>query len=187
MRVITPFGLGELEIEEWEPPIVRVNLDKPFLEKHALFLDKISEVFCLSNFAAVRVLNISGSGWFSNLQFHDCPSDARKLLFKNYSPPDETTFYLDLKNGSVEVNRELGFAAQKMLWINPWLDRWAIEKAIHSSDYSSTLKLFKEEKEKTAGTTGGIRGSVLLDIENKKILWCYLFIATGVVWEKKFI
>lgn len=186
MRVITHLGLGEVEDWPSEETQVTVLLDKPFLGENPILLSK-TEVFLLSDTVVVRVLNVTGIGWLSNMQFHDSPMEAREFLI-HPTPPDETTFFLDLKSGEFEVNRELGFVVGKVLWLQPWLDRWAPERSRYDfGDVYPAIKAFENDKKKLAGATG-IHGSMLLDIENSRLVWLYLAVAPpqGVIFEKKF-
>jgi len=184
MRVITQFGFGEAESLEQE--FIEVILDKPFLDENRIDLRK-GEVFLFSDRAVLRVLNITGSGWFSNLQF--CDSLAAEAIVTLPTPPDETTFFLDLTKGIFRVNRRLGLFAQNSLIMKPWVDRWAREEAETFNFISEARKAFQDEKEKIAGTSGGIEAFVHLDMEGGgNILSFYLVVPLpqGVIFEKEF-
>jgi len=185
-RVITPFGFGRAgEINQQGK--VSVQLDEPFLGKNPLMLDSIGQVFLFSDSAIIRVLNISGAGLFSNLQFHLSPPDWQ-WAFQNSSPPDETKFLLDLDHGVFTANRQLGFLAQDYLALYPWVDRWGPERTVTYEHMAEAVNGFADQRENLCGATG-IHASLLLDIQLKRILWFYLTInpPQGVIYEEKFI
>lgn len=180
MRVITPFGFGEVE-KLPESGSITVDLEQSFLGKSSMWLDRISQVFPFTDFAVVRVLNITGSGWFSNLQFQR-ESQPYPSVF---TPPDETTFLLHVLTGHFSVDRELGILAQKFLWIQPWVDRWSVERSTPLDDGDVARAVFDVERKRTVGSLG-IQASILLDMRAQKISRFCLMIAPpqGVVYEK---
>lgn len=192
MRVVTPFGFGEtIGLEEKETlanqKFITVILDKPFLDQTQMRLEK-GEVFLFSDWAIVRVLNITAHGWFSNLQFHDSQASAEMTL-TSPTPPDETTFFLNLQSGRFRVNRDLGMLAQHSLIMKPWVDRWAEERTENFNLIAEARKAFRKEKESIAGTSGGIEAFVHLDSEGGgNILGLYLVVPSphGVIFEKEF-
>jgi len=192
MRVITPFGFGEtVGLEEKEKledqKSIEVILDKPFLEQTQMKLEK-GEVFLFSDWAVVRVLNVTAHGWFSNLQFHNSQAGAEAMLIIP-TPPDETTFFLNLQSGRFKVNRNLGIVAQHSLIMKPWVDRWAEERTEIFDLISEARKAFRKEKESIAGTSEGIEAFVHLDSEGGgNILGFYLVVPSpnGVIFEKEF-
>ncbi len=186
VKVITHFGIGSVEKFPIEEPVATVSLQKPFLSQETVILSR-EEVFALTPWAVVRVLNVSGKGWFSNIQFHLSSESAQQYLFLP-SPPDETTFFLDLQSQEVMVTRELGVLARDFLWIKPWLDRWGQEGSETFKDREFAITLFERSKEAIAGATG-IHSQALLDMRSKKVLWFYITIAPpeGVIVEKMFI
>ncbi|GEM_PF-4141000 len=140
MRVITPFGFGDIS-ESRRTGNVQVELDQPFLGDKVMTLDAGSQVFPFTEVAVARILNISGAGWFSNLQFHKAPKEQFFLP----TPPDETTFFLSLASGDFLVNRELGTLAQKALWIQPWVDNHSL-KGDAKERHTSTLPPYEKTK-----------------------------------------
>lgn len=185
MRVITPFGFGETASLKESP--ITVVLDEPFLDQKQIGMDK-REVFLFSPWAVVKVLNIMGHGWFSNLQFHGSRAEAEMML-DFPSPPDETTFFLDLDSGSFKVNRDLGILAQNSFIMKLWVDRWAKEHTETFAFISKARESFREEKKESGGTTGGIEAFIHLDGEGGgNVLGFYLLITVprGVVFEKEF-
>ena len=185
MRVVTPFGFGEtINLKE---KFIIVALDKPFLDQDQMGLEK-GEVFLFSNWATIKVLNITAHGWFSNLQFHESRASAEMIL-ASPTPPDETTFFLDLQFGRFRVNRDLGILAQHSLIMKPWVDRWAEERTKTFGLISEARKAFHKEKDSVAGTSGGIEAFVHLDGEGGgNILGFYLIVPPphGVIFEKEF-
>jgi hypothetical protein len=192
MRVVTPFGFGETvglkekEILVNQGPIT-VILDKPFLNQNQVRLEK-GEVFLFSDWAVIKVLNITGHGWFSNLQFYNSKADAETMLVLP-TPPDETTFFLNLQSGRFGVNRHLGILAQYSLILKPWVDRWAKERTETFKYISEAREAFRKEKNSISGTSGGIEVVVHLDSEGGgNILGFYLVVPSppGVIFEKEF-
>lgn len=186
MRVITSFGFGEVENCDGEH--AEVTLDEAFLDERKVTLDCISEISLFSPFAVVRVLNVSGAGWLSNLRFHPT-SDSCMSIFKQSTPPDETSFFLNLETGDAISNRTLGLLAQDFLWIQPWLDRWDIERSETFQDKHTALESFRAHKEQLAGTSGGISANVLLDTQSKKMLHFHLSVTPpqGIIFSKDFL
>jgi len=186
VKVITHFGIGSVEKFPIEEPVATVSLQKPFLNQETITLSR-GEVFALTPWAIVRVLNISGRGWFSNIQFHLNSETAKQCLLLP-SPPDETTFFLDLLSEDIAVNRALGILAHDFLWIKPWLDRWGQEENETFEDRELAISSFQRGKEAIAGATG-VHTQALLDMRSKKVLWFYIAIAPpeGVIVERKFI
>jgi len=190
MRVITRFGLGTAE-DGCATPTVEVKLDKPFLDKPFITLERASEIFPWSDWATVRVLNVDGIGFISNIRLHLPTAWAHRYL-QEPGPPNETTFFLDLTSGNGELNRELGGLAGNFVWMNPWLDRWAPERTECFEEQESAVRAFAERREQMVGGTG-IACSLLLDIRRQprvvKLLWFYVLTedSHGPVFEKKFI
>lgn len=176
MRVITNLGLGT--VDDWpENPnqIVKVNLDPPRREEKVIKLREEPQkflrrnVFPLADYAVVRVVNVTNLGIVSSLQFYDSAVSA-KAVFDDPKPSDETRFLLNLKDLTFQLNYELGFAVENYLWLQPWVDRWGIERSGYPESDEPTLEKFDAWKEETAGTTGGIFAPVFLDIPKRRIL-----------------
>ena len=105
------------------------------------------------------------------------------------TPPDETTFFLNLQFGRFRVNRDLGILAQRSLIMKPWVDRWAKERTEVFDYISEARKAFRKEKEGIAGTSGGIEALVHLDSAGGgNILGFYLVVPSphGMIFEKEF-
>ena len=197
MRVITEFGLGT--VNDWpENPdqLVSVNFnqglpDQEGQEGKVVELSKRAtrapqrflrrEVFPLTDYAVVRVINL---GVASNLLFYDSETSA-KAVFDDPKPADETRFLLNLKDLAFQLNYELGFAVENYLWLQPWVDRWGIERSGCLDIDEPTLEKFDSWREETASTTGGILASVFLDIPKRRILrFCIAVSAPyGIVYE----
>lgn len=187
VRVITPYGFGVVSGRELATSSCEVALDEPFLNEKTLRLNPGSEIFPFDVFAVARVLNISGHGWFSNLQFHVTRQEALSRLYLP-SPPDETAFFLNFTTGKAEWNRELGVLAGSVLWMQPFVDRWAAEKTRVFDDQKEALRQFRRNRSLLYGASG-ISASLLLDVKNGAILWFFIAVAPpqGVIFEKKFI
>jgi len=179
MKIITPFGFGKTVglagVSLADQESITVNLDKPFLGKTKTTLEK-GQVFLFSDWAVIRVLNISGHGWFSNLQFYGSKASAEATLAIP-TPPDETTFFLNLRSGKFKVNRRLGIMAENSLIMKPWIDRWAEERTATFDSVSKARKAFREEIKRSAGTGGGIAASVHVDSAGgENIIGFYLLV-----------
>jgi len=184
MRVVTHLGFGE--VENLDEQHISVLLDEAFLGQNPMTLSK-EEVFLFSDWAIVKVLNITAHGWFSNLQFYPSKESAEAQLSKP-SPPDETTFFLDLESGRFTCNRQLGLLVKGPLWIQPWIDRWTEEQSTPFTYIHEALTAFQMAKESLAGSMG-IQASALLEREGGgTVLAFYVAIAPpqGVIFEKEF-
>lgn len=104
VKVITRFGVGSVEKFPIEEPVALVSLQTSSLNQPTISTISLSrsEIFALTPWAIVRILNISWKGWFSNIQFHGSLEDAQRCLLSP-SPPDETTFFLDLVSEDVAI------------------------------------------------------------------------------------
>jgi len=187
VRVITPYGFGVIGDHDVASSSDEVTLDRPFLNEKTLRLNRVSEVFPFGDFAVARVLNISGHGWFSNLQFHVTRQDTLSRLYLP-SPPDETAFFLNFTTGKAEWNRDLGISAGNVMWMWPYVDRWAVERTRVFDDRERALRQFHRKRSLLHGASG-IATSLLLDVENSLILWFFIAVAPppGVIFEKKFV
>ncbi|MFC1656487.1 hypothetical protein ACFL14_00760 [Patescibacteria group bacterium] len=166
-RVITPFGFGKADLDT-EGYCIPVELDVPFLGDKTPSLDK-GQVFLYSSWAVARVLNITGEGWFSNLQFYISLEEAEKQL-TNPAPPDETRFCLDLIEGTFQTNQGLGLIAGEAMLIQPWVDRWAREQTCPIEDLGRAMSVFDYQALCIDAVAGGILSQILLDLQNSKIL-----------------
>lgn len=186
MRVITRHGLGEVTNFPREGIHLSVRLDKPVCGKNNIQLVG-EEIFLLSDYAVIRVLNITSAGWFSNLQFWPSLEEANKML-SLFAPPDETTVVLNLEDGTFKVNRQLGLLAQDFLTLYPWVDRWAAERSAFDEDRIKAVRVFRNMKDNTIGSTG-IQATALLDVSAKKIISFYLLteLLCGPVLSKDFV
>ena len=194
MRVITEFGLGT--VNDWpENPDQLVSVNQSALHPRGRVIDlsrnKVPrrflrrEVLPLTDYAVIRVINVTGLGIASNLQFYDSKT-AAKAVFDDPKPVGETRFLLNLKDSTFQLNYELGFAAvEDCLWLQPWVDRWGIERSGYLDRDEPALEKFDAWREETGGTTGGILASAFLDIPKKQILRFCIVVATprGVVYE----
>lgn len=167
-RVITPFGFGKADLDTQEQRIP-VELDVPFLGEKTRILDRRSEIFLYSSWAVVRILNISGEGWFSNLQFYSSIEEARRIS-RNPAPPDETRFCLDLLEGTFEIDQSLGLLAGEAILVQPWVDRWAREETYPTEDLGNAISVFESQALSIDAVSGGILSQILLDLKNSKIL-----------------
>ena len=110
-------------------------------------------------------------------------------MFATPTPPDETTFFLNLQSGRFKLNRDLGILAQHSLILRPWVDRWAEERTETFDYISEAREAFRREKEKIAGTSGGIEAVMHLDSEGGgNILGFYLIVPPplGIIFEREF-
>lgn len=168
MRVLTHLGFGSMIASK--DPAVRVELDHPFLGKREqVFQEK--EIFLFSPWALLRVLNISGAGLFSTMQFYPSP-EAAWVALGGSTPPDETKIFIDLESLCIGLNRRLH--VEDYLFVNTWVDRWGKERGESFEEEKEALSRFEEEQEHLAGAAG-IGVSVLLDIRKRKLL--RLFVA----------
>lgn len=163
MRVITPYGLGQTA--DFHQPVIEVTMDSSSPEP-ALELVRYAEAFPLTDYATVRVINLLGRP-YSNLQFH-CTRRLTRRLLTMPSPPDETTFALDLAAGTFAVNRSLT-TDQPALLIRPWIDRWGEERGAPFADAVAALAAFEAELAECVGA-GGIAGSLVLDLLARRVL-----------------
>lgn len=190
MRVITRFGFGEAD-RYGDGPLVEVKLDEPWLHEHSMKLHRRDEVFLWSDWATVRVLNVEGAGFFSNIRCHPTREDAERQL-RGAGPPNETTFFLDLTTGEAEVNRRLGLSARKFLLLNPWLDRWARERTWLPTRLDRAVRLFTRRRDRLVGGTG-IFCPLLLDVREQpkaRLLWFTLLVEgnlEGPIFERKLL
>ncbi len=183
MRVITSYGLGEVNDTEWKggTSLITVWLEKPFCDRNMMEMNR-KNVYIISDWAIVRVVNVIGYDTFSNLQFFPSRKEA-KGAFSNPVPPDETVFLLYLKEGIFEMNCCL---QEESIIIRPWMDQWAKERTeVYESSSEASIAFYREESEVT-GTTGGIASSIHL--EKKRILGFFITvpIPNGVVLKKSF-
>ncbi len=179
VKVITEKGLGI--VENWlENPyqtvVVKFFPSKEgkiiWLEKPTKFLRK--EVFPLTDYALVRIINITGLGILSNLQFYDSELSAKEI-FNCPHPNNEILLLLNLGSLTFQVNYDLGLAIGNYLWLNPRIDKWDLEKTGYTLGYINedepTLDKFDSWKEETEGTlNGGLFSAIFLNIPNKKII-----------------
>lgn len=192
MRVITNIGLGI--VDDWpENPnqMVSVSLDPPHQRGKVVELLRKApqkflrrDIFPLTDYAVARVIDVTGLGIASNLLFYDSEISA-KAVFDDPKPVDETRFLLNLKDLTFQLNYELGLAVENYLWLQPWVDRWGIERSGYPNRDEPTLEKFDTWREETAGTTGGIFTPAFLDIPRRRILrFCIAVTASyGVVYE----
>ena len=187
VRVITPYGFGVIGGHELASHSGEVTLDEPFLNEKTLRLDLVSDVFPFGNFAVARVLNIGGHGWVFNIQVPITRQDALSRLYLP-SPPDETAFFLNFTTGKAEWNRDLGILAGNVIWMWPYVDRWAVERTRVFDDRERALRQFHRKRSLLHGASG-ISTSLLLDVENGAMLWFFVAVAPpqGVIFEKKFV
>jgi len=191
MRVITRFGFGEVTDWEGRDPSVDVALEKAWLGKHSMTLDRVGEVFPWSEWATVRVTNMERFGIFSNIRFHPTREDAQRQL-REPGPPNETTFFLDFVTGNAGLNRRLGRAAEHFLVLNPWLDRWAPERTKCFKELDPAVRTFAEQRENLVDGEG-VCSSLLLDVREQpqaRLLWFILLVEgnmNGPIFEKKLI
>jgi len=190
MKAITPFGFGRVNLKEREfltnRGSVAVALETPFLGNKLMDLTR-DEVFIFSDWAAVRVLNITAHGLFSNLQFYESRASAEALLTAPV-PPDETILFLDLQSGRFKINHRFGVLTKSII-IRPWVDRWAKEMTTPFELITNAREAFRKETKETAGTSGGIATVIHLDTEGRgNILGFCLTVPPplGVVFQKEF-
>ncbi len=172
MRVITHLGFGD-SIREDPNDMVVVRLDEPFLGVQDQIFRK-DEMFIFTDWALLRVLNISGGGLFSNLQFFPSQQTAQIALMSP-SPPDETRFLIDLRSPDVQINQSLN-SSEDYQEIHSWVDRWAPERGTLYEDGRQAIACFDEDAARLGGATG-IQASLLIDLEKQRLL--RFFIAVG--------
>ncbi len=191
MRVITRFGFGEVVSSLGNSPLVDVKLEKPWLGKDLMTLDRVSEVFPWSEWATIHVANMERFGTFSNIRFHPTREKAWKQL-REPGPPNETTFFLDFVTGNAELNRRLGDLAERFVVLNPWLDRWAPERTICFEEEDEAVEVFATRRGSLVSGEG-ICSSLLMDVRNQpqaNLLWFILLIegdVNGPIFERKLV
>lgn len=189
IRVVTAIGLGEIDPGEHPGTLPTVHLNAPCtLEQPARVMAE-SEVFPFSDFALVRVVNATGVGVISNLQFLASYAELEQA-FVSPRPPDETRFALDLERGSFSQT-PLGFAVERYLWLQPWLDRWSKEMSGHQyleREEDPTPQEFDQWQAQCGGTGGGIFCPAFLDIDDRQILRFAIAVTAprGVVFCRRF-
>ncbi len=163
MRVITSYGLGEVDDIEWKGGVsfVTVALDKPFIDQERMEMNR-KNLFIVSDWALVRVINVAARGVFSNMQFHPSKESA-EAAFLVPTPPDEILFLLDFEKGRFNVSDNQDFFYDRSAIIRPWIDRWAVEKFDIFPTASDARKKFRQEEADMSGTTGGICSIIHLD------------------------
>lgn len=177
-RVLTHLGFGTMIASK--DPAVKVELDHPFFGRRGqIFQEK--EVFLFSRWALLRVLNISGAGLFSTMQFYPSP-EAAWVALGGSTPPDETKIFIDLESLRIGFNRRL--LAEDYLLVNTWIDRWAKEMGAPFEEEGEAVSFFEEEQKCLAGAMG-IGASALLDIRKHKLLRLYLAVAPppGIIYR----
>lgn len=181
MRVITPYGLGETA--NFQPPVIEVAMGQGSPEP-TLRLVRYAEAFPLTDFAAVRVVNLLGQP-HSNLQFHFTWEFTRRLLTMP-SPPDETTFAVDLAVGTFRLNRTLQTNRPALL-IRPWLDRWGEDRGKPFTDTAAALAAFDAELAECTGACG-IACSLVLDLPARRVLGfaAYAYPPAGILVHRRF-
>ncbi len=163
MRVITPYGLGDAA--DFQQPVIEVAMGQGSPDP-TLRLVRYADAFPCTDFATVRVINLLGRP-HSNLQFHFTRKFTRQLLAMP-SPPDETTFALDLAAGTFALNRSLQ-SDQPALLIRPWVDRWGEERGQPFADTAAAVAAFDAEVAECTGAYG-IACSVVLDLGARRVL-----------------
>ena len=163
MRVVTSYGLGEVNDIEWKGGVslVTVNLDRPFLEQERMEMGR-GNLFAVSDQVLVRVIRVAARGVFSNMQFHPSKESA-EAVFHAPLPPDETLFLIDLKEGRFKVSGDQDFFYDRSAIIRPWIDRWALERFDIFPTASDARRKFREEQADMSGTTGGVCSLIHLD------------------------
>lgn len=190
MRVITRFGFGTVEKLGYPDSRVKVQLDEPFFGQETQVLERLGEIFPWGNWAIVRVVSTDRNGIISNIQFYPLRGDAWEELQKP-GPSNETKFLLDFETGQTLVNHELGILAQEFIVINPWIDRWAMERTELFEEEEEAITAFGERLKKVV-SGAGVCASLLLDVREKlrpKLLWLYVLVEgnfKGPIFEKKF-
>lgn len=181
MRVITPYGLGDTA--DFQQPVVEVVMEPGSLEP-TLQLVRYTEAFPYTDYAAVRVVNLLGQP-HSNLQFHFTREFTLQLLTMP-SPPDETTFAVDLAAGTFAVNRTLQTDRPALL-IRPWLDRWGEDRGRPFADRDAAVAAFDAELAACAGACG-IACSLVLDLGARRVLRfaAYAYPPAGTLINRRF-
>lgn len=181
MRVITPYGLGDAA--DFDQPVIEVAMGQGSPEP-TLRLVRYAEVFPLTDFAAVRVVNLLGRP-HSNLQFHFTREFTQRMLTMP-SPPDETTFAVDLAAGTFAVNRTLQTDRPALL-IRPWLDRWGEDRGRPFADAAAAVAAFDAEHAECAGACG-IACSLVLDLPARRVLGfaAYAYPPAGTLIHRRF-
>ena len=186
IRVITPFGFGLAEAIDEER--FNVALDKPFLSRREMELSR-KEVFLVSPFGVIRVINASGVGVLSNLQFYSTKAIALEAIATMARPPDETWFLFDLITGEALSSQGMEILTPDFLTMHPWIDRWATEDVMSElrKEYETAkeaLEDFEDEKKRMTGANG-ISSTALFSTRDGKLLGFYITVASplGVVME----
>jgi len=176
MRVVTPCGLGNTDEDVDFTGILEVKLDESFAGQEVHELQAGTEVFPFTEWAVVRVLNVSGVGYISNFQFQESPIN-HSFPWTFPVLPDEVTFFLELTTGKLIVNQELGLLAQDFMMIRPWVDRWGRERAEVFKTREEAIAGFRKELKEVAGSAG-LSSAILIDVQNEKLLSFALFAMT---------
>jgi hypothetical protein len=176
-RVLTPFGFGRQLSSEFSRAVV--ELEEPHLGDKKLSLDLRSEVFAFSDHALIRVLNVTGVGLVSTMQFYPGCWGAIERALHAPCPPDETRILVHLDTGRIEVSHDmLGSPDGQYLRIDPWIDRWASERVRGWDDKAKAVEAFDWMTDrKRGGTTGGILAKLLVDTAEKSLLRLAIMIA----------
>lgn len=186
MIFITPFGLGCLQKKIWERrrSTVPIKLFHAYCGKNKIELER-DEVFPFTDWACVRILNVGGAGLISNIQFYGSREEALRELAAP-TPQNETKLFIDLNAGFFETSRPVGYPDVKIIWIRPWVDRWATEYTDQFIADLIALEAFEEAKRTGGRSTCGIWVWLLVNNEKRRLMRFSLITADGVVFEKRF-
>lgn len=179
--VITRFGLGN--VLGGNERIIKVRLDKPFLNKEILELKSRGEVFQFCDYAVLMVIN-APQATLSNIQFYPTKEKAEEVI-NLPRPPDQSCCLLDLKNLTFELNFKPGPLINKgFTWQSAWLDRWGINDINNFPLLKEAKAFVAEYRQKMHSTTVGIVFSALLDMEKKDILSYIVLTEVGIVLDR---
>lgn len=183
-RVITRFGFGEI-IEEGQSKS-SLKLDMPFLGEEIKSFDNRSEIFNFSDYAVLMVINTPQAMLSTAIYFPT--QEKAKEIFNLHWPPDQCCYLLDFKNLTFELNFQPGLLINEGFnWQSAWLDRWG-KNDIYNLSSTEEAGTFIESFRKTMlATSIGITISVLLAMENKKILSYIVMAETGIVLDRGFL
>ena len=167
-RVITTRGLGRAIESKGNPCTSYVVLDKPSCHRleHRMPRDEVCE---FGTTALIRVLNITGAGLFSNMQFYSS-ADLARTVFSAPGPPDETRFWIDLETSHVARNRSWSSSLFDCVRFEPRIDGWTTERGGSLNFRNKALESFEDDLRFVYSRAGRISGSVLIDLEQMRLL-----------------
>lgn len=180
-RVITRFGFGEI-VKEGETES-KVKLDKPFLGEEIRSFDNRSEIFDFSDYAVLMVIN-TPQAVLSTVQYYPTREKAREAANLPW-PPDQCCYFLDFKNLTFDLNFQPGLLIKEgFTWQSAWLDRWGRNDINNFSSINQASSFLNDYRKTMHSTSVGMTISVLLAMDDKKILAYTILTEVGIVLDK---